>query len=84
MNRFWLCAVTILSMCSLSSKLIAFVFASLSLLECTYVAVIQFIIQTSKTFFKKMRENIVPNSSADPRPWGMGPPYNDLYEEASP
>ena len=50
--------------------------------ECTYVTVIQFIIETSKTFFKKMREKIVANSSADPRPWGMGPPYDDLYKEA--
>ena len=31
-----------------------------------------------------MREKIVANSSADPRPWGMGAPYNDPYEEASP
>ena len=31
MNRFWLCAVTIISMCSLSSKLTAFVFACLFL-----------------------------------------------------
>ena len=49
------------------------------MLECSYVIVIQFIIETSKRVFKKMREKIV-----DPRPWGMGPPYNDLYEEASP
>ena len=54
------------------------------MLEGTYVIVIQFIIETSKTFFKKMREKIVANSSAYPRSWGMGPPYNDLYEEASP
>ena len=38
--------------------------------------------EMSKTFFKKMREKIVANSAADPRPWGMGPPYNDLYKEA--
>ena len=31
MSRFWLCAVTILSMCSLSSKLTAFAFACLFL-----------------------------------------------------
>ena len=49
-----------------------------------HVIVIKFIIETSKTFFKKFLEKIVANSSADPRPWGMGPPYNDLYKEASP
>ena len=54
MNRFWLCAVTILSMCNLSSKYKQLLFLFFfPLLEYTYIAIIQFIIETSNFFSRK-------------------------------